>query len=121
MYAVTYILIAYAFNVGNGFSLIMFFNQLEFIGAVLSLDGSKCLKESHSIEIKTPTQKSNEFVVTKSMVIIDASYEDPVLAAEEVGRKVAQALKDNGATKILEVARKEILLAQNDLRQPKSS
>ena len=55
------------------------------------------------------------------MVVIDAAIESAVLAAEDIGLKVAEALKEQGADDILETVRKDISVAQNDLRVPKSN
>ena len=94
--------------------------QFEFIGAVLSLDGSQCLKETRTADITIPPEEPGNFIVTASMVVINAAFEEAVLAAEEVGSKVAEALKKQGACQILEQAREAISVAQNDLRLPKS-
>ncbi|XP_065055726.1 porphobilinogen deaminase-like isoform X2 [Rhopilema esculentum] len=94
--------------------------KFEMIGAVLSLDGSKCLKRTLHAEIELPNKKSDNYIVTESMVIIDSVLERAVLAAEDVGLKLANELKEDGACEILQQAREQISLAQNDLRLPKS-
>ena len=102
-------------------SLIDLFSlQFELTGAVLSLDGSQCLKETISADITIPPEEPGNFIVTDSMVLINAAFEEAVLAAEEIGSKVAETLKQQGAREILEQAREAIAVAQNDLRLPKS-
>ena len=102
-------------------NLCLFFFQFELTGAVFSLDGTECLKERQSIEIHIPGERSGKFVITGSMVIIDASIEKVFEAVEEVGLNVAEKLKQQGACEVLEKARREISLAQDDLRIPKST
>jgi len=92
----------------------------ELTGAVLSLDGSTCLMETKITKFTIPGELSGRFKVTKSMVLIDEVIEEAVMAAEKIGQDVAETLKLKGASKILEQAREQIAVAQNDLRIPKS-
>ena len=84
----------------------------------MSLDGSQCLKETRSVDITAPCKGSDNYMITKSMVLIDASIEKAVLTAEDIGSEVAKALMQKGASELLKQAREEIALAQNDLRLP---
>ena len=94
--------------------------QFQLTGAVLSLDGSTCLMETKVTKFTIPGELSGKFKVTDSMVVIDEVIEEAVMAAEKIGQDVAETLKQKGARDILEQAREQIAVAQNDLRIPKS-
>eukprot|EP00794_Sanderia_malayensis_P010859 gene10859-12014_t len=94
-------------------------SELELTGAVLSLDGSTCIKHTISGSVKAVTGEHNDrYVVTKSQVIVNEAFESSVHDAEDIGRKLADALKEQGANDVLTSAQKQIAKTQNDLRTP---
>lgn len=95
-------------------------SRLKLDGAVLSLDGSTCIKETITKDLHPVGQPSNEFTVTDSQVVVDNAFSEAVRDAEELGRLLADTLKERGANDVLRVVRGDIAVAQNDLRMPKA-
>ncbi len=87
---------------------------------MLSLDGSTCIKETITKDLHPVGLPSNEFTVTDSQVVVDNAFSEAVHDAEELGRLLADTLKERGANDVLRVVRGDIAVAQNDLRMPKA-
>eukprot|EP00794_Sanderia_malayensis_P010852 gene10852-12006_t len=86
-------------------------SELELTGAVLSLDGKHLHQHTISGSVKAVTGEHNDLIVNEA-------FESSVHDAEDIGRKLADALKEQGANDVLTSAQKQIAKTQNDLRTP---
>ena len=91
------------------------FFQLTIAGAVFSLDGKECLKETVTGTLPDPAVQDGSCphaVLTQSSIYVPKGLRDTVVAAENLGEKLAQALIGRGAEDVLRKAREEKDLVQ---------
>lgn len=96
--------------------MIYFFSfQLTITGAVFSLDGKECLKETVSGTLPDPAVQGGSCphaVLTQSSIYVPDGLRDALVAAENLGEQLARALIANGAVEVLRKAREEKDLVQ---------
>jgi hypothetical protein len=82
---------------------------LTLTGAVLSLDGKQCVKQTMAQEIPPINEESRgkEPTLGKSSILIPAYMYNAVHQGETLGEKLANALIAEGADVILEAAKQE--------------
>ena len=96
-------------------TLLSVFFQLTITGAVFSLDGTECLKETVSGTLPEPAVQGGSCphaVLTQSSIYVPDGLRDSLVAAEKLGEKLARALIAKGAVEVLRKARQEKDLAQ---------
>ncbi|KAM7427298.1 hypothetical protein ABFA07_021549 [Porites harrisoni] len=90
-------------------------NQLSITGAVFSLDGKECLIEKVSGTLPDPAVQTgvcSHAVLTKSSIFVPEEARDTLVAAENLGEQLAQALIARGAERVLRAAREGKDLSQ---------
>lgn len=83
-------------------------SQLSLTGAVLSLDGTQCLKESLTAQIPDWSPATGgPGSMSISSIFVQKEMHEAVVAAEELGTKLAETLLSQGAKDILLAAQEE--------------
>ncbi|KAL9965121.1 hypothetical protein ACROYT_G028875 [Oculina patagonica] len=89
-------------------------NQMTITGAVFSLDGKECIKETVTGILPDPAVQDGgcpHAVLTESSIYVPEGLRDALVAAEKLGDQLARALIDKGAVEVLRKAREEKDLA----------
>ena len=84
-------------------------------GAVFSLDGTECIKETVTGTLPDPAVQDGSCphaVLTQSSIYVPTGVRNSLVAAEGLGEKLARALIARGAEQVLRKAREEKDLAQ---------
>ena len=82
---------------------------------MFSLDGKECLTEKVSGTLPDPAVQTgvcSHAVLTKSSIFVPEEARDTLVAAEELGEQLAQALIARGAERVLRAAREGKDLSQ---------
>ena len=77
-------------------------------GAVFSLDGTECLKETVTGTLPDPSVQDGSCphaILTQSSIYVPTGMRDIIVTAEKLGGTLAQALIARGAEKVLRKAR----------------
>ncbi|RMX48615.1 hypothetical protein pdam_00007985 [Pocillopora damicornis] len=81
---------------------------LTMTGAVFSLDGTECLKETVTGTLPDPSVQDGSCphaILTQSSIYVPTGMRDIIVTAEKLGGTLAQALIARGAEKVLRKAR----------------
>ena len=84
--------------------------QLRITGAVFSLDGKECIKETVTGSLLDPTAQPgacSHAVLTQSCIYVPEEIRASLVAAEKLGEQLARALIARGAERVLREAREE--------------
>lgn len=90
------------------------FFQLTITGAVFSLDGKECIKETITgilPDLAVQDGSCPHAVLTQSSIYVPEGLRDALVAAEKLGDQLARALISKGAVEVLRKAREEKDLA----------
>lgn len=89
--------------------------QLTITGAVFSLDGKECIKETITGTLPDPGTVQDgscpHAVLTQSSIYVPEGLRDVLVTAEKLGEQLARSLINRGAEEVLRKARKEKDLA----------